>query len=229
MSENIRLMFKRIAPKYDFMNNLLSLGIHHIWRKKAVRLAGVTLGDKVLDCATGTGDLAIEFYKHTCPCGKVVASDFCEDMILLAKEKFDREGLSIECKVEDVMNLSFDTDSFDFSSISFGIRNVDSPKVGVGEMARVVRSGGKVIIIEFGQPSGLFKILYNIYSKTFIPLMGKLFAKDLDAYTYLSGTAAKFPCREDFIEIMTSTGAFTGCKYYTLSGGIAFIYIGIVR
>ena len=229
MSENIRLMFKRIAPKYDFMNNLLSLGIHHLWRKKAVCLAGVTLGDKVLDCATGTGDLAIEFYKHTGPCGQVVATDFCEDMIILAKEKFDIAGLKIECKVEDVMNLSFGTDSFGFSSISFGIRNVDSPKVGVGEMARVVRPGGKVIVIEFGQPLGLFKILYNIYSNTFIPLMGKLFAKDLDAYTYLPGTAAKFPCREDFIEIMTSTGAFSECKYYTLSGGIAFIYIGIVR
>jgi demethylmenaquinone methyltransferase/2-methoxy-6-polyprenyl-1,4-benzoquinol methylase len=229
MSEKVREMFAAIAPKYDFMNNLLSLGIHHRWRRKAVRLSGAKSGDKVLDCATGTGDLAIEFQKAVGRGGEVTGTDFCEDMVVLAREKSNKSGLPIKFQVEDAMALSFADNIFDYSSISFGIRNVDVPQQGVSEMARVVKPGGKVIIIEFGQPRGFFKIVYDIYSKFFMPILGKIFAGDVEAYTYLPQTASRFPCREDFTEIMKATGSFSECRYYTLSGGIAFIYIGIVK
>ena len=228
MSESVKSMFSRIAPKYDFMNNLLSFGLHHLWRTKAVRLSAAKPGDRVLDCATGTGDLAIAFYRKTTPEGKVVATDFCSPMVDLARIKFKTKNLNIDAQVEDAMNLSFADNSFDISSISFGIRNVDSPAVALSEMARVTRPGGHVLVLEFGQPRGFFNLLYKIYSKLFMPVMGLIFAADKDAYTYLPETAAKFPCREEFIDIIKSTGAYSECNYHVLSGGIAFIYIGIV-
>lgn len=225
MTEQVRTMFSRIAPSYDKMNNVLSFGIHHLWRRKAVRLSGVKPGDKVLDCATGTGGLAFKFSKITDENGSVTGLDFSSEMIYIAKQKYS----NINFITGDVMNLGFEDNTFDISSISFGIRNVDSPLQGLSEMARVVKPGGRVVVIEFGQPRGMWSLLYNFYSKRLIPLLGKIFAQETEAYIYLPETASKFPCRESFTEIMNETGRLKDCRYYSLSGGIAFIYTGIVK
>ncbi|MFC2130626.1 bifunctional demethylmenaquinone methyltransferase/2-methoxy-6-polyprenyl-1,4-benzoquinol methylase UbiE [Bacteroidota bacterium] len=229
MSLKVREMFKGIAGHYDFMNDLLSLGIHKSWRKKAVALSSAKKNDSVLDCASGTGDLAIEFKKVVGNQGKVVATDFCTDMLIIADKKFKKNVWSIKTQIEDVMNLSYKDNTFDISSIAFGIRNVDSPKKGLEEMARIVKQSGEVVVLEFGQPYGLLSIIYKLYSKVVIPVLGKFFAGNKFAYDYLQETAARFPCREEFVDIMKSTGKFESVKYYPVTSGIAYIYIGKVK
>lgn len=229
MSDEVNRMFSDIAGKYDLMNNLMSFGIHHLWRKKAVRLSGAKSGNSVLDCACGTGDLSIEFKSKVGELGNVIGTDFSENMITFAKEKVKTKNIDIHFEIADAMNLQFEDNKFDYSSISFGIRNVDDPVQCLKEMARVVKPNGKVVVIEFGQPTGLFKYLFNFYSFTFMPFLGKIFAKNQSAYEYLPATSAKFPCREDFLDLMKKSNSFSSFNYYTLSSGIAFIYIGVVK
>ena len=229
MSDKVRKMFAGIAGKYDFMNTLLSFGIHHRWRSKTIKLSGAAEAMHVLDCASGTGDLAIKFKQKVGDKGSVTGTDFCEEMLEFAGPKAAKKGLDIKFEFADVMNLQYDDDSFNISSIAFGIRNVDSPAQGLSEMARVVKPGGKVVVLEFGQPKGIFSIFYKLYSKVLMPMAGRIFAKDGGAYNYLPETAAKFPCREDFLELMDSTGKLENCFYKSLTFGIAFIYVGTVK
>src|SRR6202171_5445362 len=139
-------MFASIAGRYDRANQVLSGGVHHLWRTAAVRYSGASAGDRVLDCATGTGDLAIAFRKAVGPTGRVTGTDFVPEMIALARQK----SPGIEFEVADVTKLPYANDSFDVASISFGIRNVGDPARGIAELARVVRSGGRVVVLEFG-------------------------------------------------------------------------------
>jgi demethylmenaquinone methyltransferase / 2-methoxy-6-polyprenyl-1,4-benzoquinol methylase len=226
MSEDVRRMFANIAGKYDLLNDVLSLGIHHSWRRKAVRESGCQDGMQVLDCACGTGDLSFAFKKKVGPGGEVTGTDFCEPMLVIARDKTKERNIDIKFEFADAMNLQYEDEQFDISSISFGIRNVDDPRQGLQEMARVLRPGGKVVVIEFGQPRGIFSLIYKIYSKTIIPLIGKILSKSDFAYDYLPQTAAAFPCREEFTKIMESTGLLKNCRYHTLSFGIAFLYVG---
>lgn len=222
MSEQVREMFDKIADKYDFLNDLLSFGIHHQWRKKSVALSAVKSGDKVLDCACGTDDFAIAFAKKG---ALVTATDFVPKMVELADKKFKEKGFDIKSEQADVMNLQFPDNSFDFSSISFGIRNADSLEKSLQELCRVIKPGGKVVVLEFGQPRGLFKYLYKIYSKLVIPIVGRLFSPDKQAYTYLPETASVYPCRENFTNIADSLGIFKHTYWKSLSFGIAYVYI----
>ncbi len=139
MSEEVRRMFASISGRYDLLNTVLSLGIHHRWRKRAVRMSGASEGMTVLDCATGTGDLAIAFKKSVGLNGKVIGTDFCAEMLETAPEKSRKKQMSLTWEVADVMNLPYDDDRFDISSIAFGIRNVDDPLAALSEMARVVK------------------------------------------------------------------------------------------
>ena len=152
MSRNVHDMFSAIAGSYDTANSILSLGIHHRWRKRTVRESRASAGSVVLDCATGTGDLAIEFRKAVGSEGKVVGTDFCADMLSFAPAKAKKLGLDITWEVEDAMSLSYADNSFDIASIAFGIRNVDDPVRALESMGRVVKPGGRVLVLEFGTP-----------------------------------------------------------------------------
>lgn len=229
MSEAVRAMFSDIAPKYDITNSVLSLGIHHIWRRAAVRAAAARPGMAVLDCATGTGDLAIAFKRAVGREGRVLGTDFCADMLSFAPAKAASAELDVGFEIADVMNLPYADASFDVSSISFGIRNVDEPAIALSEMARVVKPGGRVVVLEFGQPKGIVGLTYRWYSKNVIPVIGGMLTGNRDAYAYLPETAAAFPCREDFLKIMMATGRYESASYRALTGGIAFLYTGIVR
>lgn len=222
-SHRIREMFRSISGRYDRANTVLSGGIHHLWRRRAVRWSGVKPGERLLDCATGTGDLAIAFRKAG---ARVVGTDFVPEMIDIARTK----AADIEFEVADVTRLPFDDGSFDVASISFGIRNVDDPRRGIAELARVVRSGGRVIVLEFGQPPNhLVRGLYGFYRARILPLLGGAVTGEQDAYRYLESSAAKFPCGEDFVALMRESADFAAIDCRTLSLGIAYLYKGVKR
>ncbi len=228
MSEEVRSMFASIANKYDTVNTVLSFGVHHRWRKKAVKWSQAKPGDDVLDCATGTGDLAIAFKKVVGDQGRVLGTDFCAEMMETAPDKSKKAGLVVEYEVADVLHLPYSDDSFTISSISFGIRNTDDPLQCLHEMARVVKPGGRVVVIEFGQPNGIMKYPYLFYQKYWMPFIGGLLSGNRDAYVYLPKTSAAFPAGKDFLALMDKTGVFKERKAYPLTGGIAYIYIGTV-
>ncbi len=226
----IKSMFKKVAPAYDRGNDILSMGIHHQWRKKLVNLAEVQTGMSVLDCATGTGDLAIEFKKNVGATGSVIGTDFCEDMMTTAPQKAKSQGLEIQYQTADVMNLPFEDSRFDRVSISFGIRNVQDPIKAIQEMARVTKPGGQILILEFGQmKTPVIKDLYNFYSGKILPYLGGWVTGQTEAYKYLQKSSAQFPCRENFLEWMDETGLFTTTKYTPVSFGIAYIYQGFKK
>ena len=226
-ADRIQSMFGEIAGRYDLANTILSMGIHHLWRTAIVKWSGVRAGQKVLDCATGTGDLAIAFKKAVGPRGRVVGTDFCKEMLIPAPAKAAKANLEIEFSQADVTQLPFRDAEFDASSISFGIRNVQNPLKGLSELARVVRPGGVVMVLEFGQPTlPGFQQAYDFYSKRVLPRIGGLITGRPQAYKYLQGSSAQFPCREGFVDMMMATGEFETCEFRTLSLGIAYMYKG---
>lgn len=229
MSEDVRRMFASISGRYDLLNSILSLGVHHRWRKKTVRLSGAQKGMHILDCATGTGDLAIAFKKVVGAKGRVTGTDFSPEMLHFAPKKSENRGYEITWEVADAMNLPYDNDQFDISSIAFGIRNVDEPLVALSEMARVVKPGGKVMILEFGQPTGLMTYPYRWHSKYVIPAVGGWISGNKEAYRYLPETSAAFPTGDRFVSLMKQTGQFSHLEATPLMQGIAFVYSGIVR
>jgi demethylmenaquinone methyltransferase/2-methoxy-6-polyprenyl-1,4-benzoquinol methylase len=228
MSEQIRLMFSEIAPSYDVGNDLLSFGVHRLWKRGLVRAARPKPGDRVLDLATGTGDIALLFSKAVAPGGEVVGVDFCRDMIEQATVRERNQGKGIRFEVGDAMSLRFTDNSFDISTISFGIRNVDDPVKALSEMRRVVRPGGRVVVLEFGQPRGIFGSLYSFYSGTVCPVLGGLVSGHKDAYDYLNRTSAAFPCREAFVDLMRRAG-MTKVTWEPLFGGVAFLYVAEIE
>ncbi|MFS4458588.1 bifunctional demethylmenaquinone methyltransferase/2-methoxy-6-polyprenyl-1,4-benzoquinol methylase UbiE [Bdellovibrio sp. HCB2-146] len=228
--EIIRSMFAKVAANYDRGNSVLSMGIHHLWRKKLVKWSGAKAGQKVLDCATGTGDLAIEFKKAVGPQGKVTGTDFCAEMLIPAPAKAAERGLDITFEQADVTQLQYTDNLFDITSISFGIRNVSDPVKALKEMARVTRSGGTVMVLEFGQVQlPVFSSLYNFYSMHVLPKIGGLVTGQKDAYEYLQKSSAAFPCREGFLDLMKKSDAYSSFEYTALTGGIAYIYKGVVK
>ena len=209
-------MFASIASRYDRANTILSAGVHHLWRKRAVRRADVRRGQRVLDCATGTGDLAIRFRDAG---ADVVGIDFTPQMIEMARAK----APSIRFEVADVTSLPYSSDSFDIVSIAFGIRNVADPGKAIAEMVRVVRPRGKVIVLEFGRPRGWFKL----YNKHVLARVGGIVTGDRAAYEYLETSTAQFASGDDFVALMRASARFDSITCETLTFGIAYLYVGV--
>ena len=227
MSAEVRRMFASIAGRYDAANQVLSLGVHRGWRRAAVRMAQARPGMRVLDCATGTGDLALEFARAVEPGGEVTAADFCPEMLQHAPAKAARARLPIRFAVADALALPFANQSFDVVSIGFGIRNVDDPLQCLREMTRVLRPGGSAIVLEFGRPRGAFGAVFRGYSATVLPLVGGLLTGNRAAYEYLPRTAAAFPSGEEFLALMRESGAFSRSEAHPLLFGTAYVYRGV--
>jgi len=194
-----------------------------------VKHSGAKPGNRVLDCATGTGDQAFEFQRAVGREGQVIGIDFCAEMLEIARAKAEQGDRPTRFEEADALRLPYADASFDVASIAFGIRNVDDPALGVTEMARVVRRGGAVVVLEFGQPGGpLFGPLYRSYSANVIPLIGGLMTGKRSAYEYFHRTSSEFPSGRAFVALMENTGRFSKVAARSLTGGIAYVYVGIV-
>lgn len=225
--EKIQVMFGSIAPRYDFLNRLLSFGIDRRWRKKAVRLIKYREGSRILDVATGTGDVALEIARTTPASVRITGADFCKEMVDLGQAKVGASPYAgrIDFKVAPCEDLPFPDNTFDSITIAFGIRNVVDRKLGLAEMWRVLRPGGRLIILEFSTPrSQFFKQIYYFYFRRLLPVIGGLFSR-YNAYKYLPDSVLEFPSHEEFSAMVTDAG-FRSIHIHPLTFGIATIYAG---
>ncbi len=229
-AEVVRSMFGSIAGRYDATNTVLSGGMHHLWRRKAVKALALAPDARVLDVCCGTGDLSVALADSLGTDGSVVGTDFCQEMVDEAQLKLsDRTGAALRFDVADAMELPFDDDSFDAATVSFGIRNVVDPRAGLAEMARVVRPGGRVLVLEFGQPEGLFGAMFRFYSAQLMPRIGGLMTGNREAYEYLPRTSAAFPAGDLFVEQLLGPAGLTPIESEPLLWGLAWLYLGEVH
>ncbi len=202
----VQAMFDAIAPRYDLLNGLLSLSLHHRWRRVATDLARLKPGDRALDVCTGTGDFALELARRVGDSGKVTGTDYSEGMLTLGRQKMLRRGSDIALEWADTEKLPFENNSFDATVAGFGIRNVAAIDRGIGEMVRVTKPGGRVVILEFTQPKNpLVSLGYGIYQKI-MPLLGGLIAGKSGAYAYLPASIGVFDTREKLSERLKNAG-----------------------
>ncbi len=226
----IQNMFTTIAPRYDLLNRVLSLGIDSYWRKFAVNQLPRVKNARFIDIATGTCDVALEIIRRH-PAGTTVAGvDFSEGMLALGREKVRLAGLAdrIDVRFGDATNLPFEDNAFNGSTIAFGIRNVQDYKQGIREMGRVVKSGGRIVILEFTSiQSRFFRPLYVFYITRVLPFIGELISGKKGAYKYLPDSMLDFPPPEKFKQAMEEAG-LTDVQYYSLSFGITAVHVGTV-
>lgn len=219
-------MFDNISGTYDFLNHFLSLGIDVFWRKKAIRSLLSLKPKLILDVATGTGDFAFESLKILNP-EKIIGVDISQGMLDVAKEKISKRGLQdkIEVQLGDSEGLIFEDNTFDAVTVAFGVRNFENLQKGLDDIYRVLKPGGKAVVLEFSNPKGFpIKQLYNFYFKTITPFFGKLFSKDSSAYTYLPESVAQFPDGEKFVALLKKSG-FLETVSRPQTFGICTIYI----
>ena len=224
--EQVAEMFNNISPRYDFLNHFLSLGIDIIWRKKAIKLLKKDQPKLIMDIATGTGDFAIEALALNPD--KVIGVDISEGMLEVGREKMKKKGYDdrIEMTLGDSERLLFDDNKFDAVIVAFGVRNYENLEKGLADMQRVLKPGGKTVILEFSQPKRFpFKQLYGFYFRAILPKLGKLISKDNAAYTYLPESVKAFPDGDRFLKIMEKVG-FKNTQCRPLTFGISSIYVG---
>ena len=225
--EQVKQMFDKVSSNYDFLNRLLTFGIDVSWRKKVVKFVEDHKAKRILDIATGTGDLAIMLAKINSE--KVIGLDISEGMLAVGKKKIDQLGLNekVEMILGDSEELSFEDGSFDAITVGFGVRNFENLEQGLSEIYRVLKPNGTFVVLETSQPTAFpIKQGYLFYSKYVIPTVGKIFSKDKNAYQYLPESAAAFPYGEAFNNILLKTG-FNTSTVYPQTFGIATIYQAI--
>lgn len=223
--EFVKNLFGSIAHGYDTANDLITFGMARRWRQELVRWSKVRTGDHVLDCATGTGDLAFAFESAVGPTGRVLGTDFCEEMLTAALGKALRKRSKVHFQPADVTKLPFAENSFDVVSIAYGIRNVNNANQAISEMYRVCKPGGRVMILETGDHQWpLLQSAYGFYFKNVVPVLGGLATGKKSAYEYLNQSSQRFPSREEFVSIINSVVPFKEVTYKSLMGGASFIY-----
>lgn len=223
--QQVAAMFDKIAFRYDFLNRFLSAGIDVRWRKKAIGLLKADKPENILDVATGTGDFAITSYNILKPT-LITGIDISDGMLEIGKKKIENLGLSGEIRLlkGDSEAILFNNNTFDAVTVAFGVRNFENLEKGLSEIRRVLRPGGKLVVLECSKPSlPVFKNLYNFYMKFVTPNIGKLISKNNDAYQYLNNSVQQFPEKKTFIQILNKTG-YRNSFYKTLSLGICTIY-----
>ena len=217
-------MFAAIAGRYDLLNTLLSLGLHQLWRRRAVTAARLRQGAALLDLCSGTADLALAFAGRGT---RVVATDFCDAMLTRGREKAVTRGQPVDFAIADAQRLPFRDTSFDAVSVAFGLRNVGCLASALGEIYRVLRPGGVAVVLEFGQPKGsVFGPLYHFYSRHLLPRIGRWLSGHSEAYTYLPRTAAVFPAGDRFLQVMGKQN-FTEMQARPYTGGVVYVYRAI--
>ncbi|MBI4276880.1 MAG: bifunctional demethylmenaquinone methyltransferase/2-methoxy-6-polyprenyl-1,4-benzoquinol methylase UbiE [Armatimonadetes bacterium] len=224
----VRAMFSAIAPRYDMLNTLLSLGIHHRWKDVTARLAELRPGDRAIDICAGTGDLALRMARHVGERGQVVAVDFAPPMLSLGRWKAAQAGMDgrVIFVQGDAEDLPVADGTFQAATVGFGIRNVARVDRALAEIFRVLARGGRILILEFSHPTtrGL-RVLYDLYSHYVIPRVGYMIAGHDQAYHYLPSSIRNFPDQEAFARIIEQAG-FAHVRYYNLTGGIAALHVG---
>jgi demethylmenaquinone methyltransferase / 2-methoxy-6-polyprenyl-1,4-benzoquinol methylase len=220
-------VFDSVASRYDLMNDLMSLGIHRLWKRMAVELAGVRRGARVLDLAGGTGDLAAKFSRLVENKGMVLLADINASMLTAGRDRLLDQGITdVDYCLSNAENLPFADNSFDLITIAFGLRNVTHKEQALHSMYRALKPGGRVLILEFSKVSApVLKQLYDLYSFKVLPVLGGLIAKDADSYRYLAESIRMHPDQETLLDMMGAAG-FENCDYHNLSGGIVAIHRG---
>ncbi|MCD6527778.1 MAG: bifunctional demethylmenaquinone methyltransferase/2-methoxy-6-polyprenyl-1,4-benzoquinol methylase UbiE [Desulfuromonas sp.] len=224
----IRAMFDDIAPRYDLLNRLLSMGIDRRWRRFAVGQLRIPPAGLVLDMATGTGDVALEIASRTPDSVRIIGEDFTQGMLLKGREKIAASEYShrIELVNAPCEAIPHPSNLFDGVTIAFGIRNVVDRQAGLAEMCRVLKPGGRAVILEFSTPANpVFKFIYNTYFHKVLPFIGGLISQR-SAYKYLPDSVAEFPPQEQFKAMMTEAG-FAEVRHHDLTFGIASVYVGV--
>ncbi|MCB1730002.1 MAG: bifunctional demethylmenaquinone methyltransferase/2-methoxy-6-polyprenyl-1,4-benzoquinol methylase UbiE [Halieaceae bacterium] len=222
-------VFHSVASRYDLMNDLMSVGIHRIWKRFTIELSGVRKGNSVLDIAGGTGDLAARFADIVGPEGAVVLADINESMLKVGRDKLLDSGHlgNLEFVQADAQYLPFPDDSFDCITIAFGLRNVTDKDKALRSMLRVLKPGGRLLVLEFSKPqSALLSKAYDAYSFKVLPVMGRLVANDSDSYQYLAESIRVHPDQETLKEMMEDAG-FTRCEYHNMTGGVVALHKGV--
>ena len=223
----MRAMFDRIAGFYDVMNSVMTAGLHHSWRRRAVDLARVGPGDRALDVATGTGDLALELAARVAPGGAVVASDFSEEMLARAREKGARATVPVTFEWANAMDLPYADGEFATATVGFGARNFSDLDRGLREMTRVVRPGGTVVVLEITTPTRPpLSTFYRLWFDRAVPLIGRV-AGDPEAYSYLPNSVKRFPGPHELAARMDACGL--DVRYVLTAGGIIALHHGTVR
>ncbi len=220
-------VFTSVASKYDIMNDVMSVGIHRIWKEAMMDWLAPRAGQKLLDVAGGTGDVSFKFLGRA-GSGHATVCDITESMLVAGRQRAEAESMSgsLDWVVGDAMALPFEDNTFDVYTISFGIRNVTRPQEALNEAYRVLRPGGRLMVLEFSQlPNPMMQAAYDSYSFNVIPQMGQLIAGDRDSYQYLVESIRKFPNQETFLG-MVKTAGFGNAKYRNLSLGIAALHSG---
>ena len=226
-AELVKGVFDSVASRYDIMNDLMSGGLHRIWKRRTIEQAGVRKGHVVLDLAGGTGDLAKEFSKQVGPQGRVVLADINAAMLRQGRSRLVDAGVAGNLSVAqvDAQNLPFADNTFDRVTIAFGLRNVTDKDAALRSMFRVLKPGGKLLILEFSKPDDALKPAYDLYSFKVLPLLGKFVARDEDSYQYLAESIRMHPDQETLLGMLQNAG-FERCRYQNLAGGIVALHSG---
>jgi len=223
----VKDVFDSVATRYDIMNDLMSAGLHRLWKRHTIDQAAVRPGDCVLDLAGGTGDLALRFARQVGPKGHVVLADINAAMLEQGRRRLVDAGIGGNLSIAQVNaeELPFDDGTFDCTTIAFGLRNVTDKQAALDSMYRVLKPGGKALILEFSEPVKALKPAYDLYSFKVLPLIGKIVTRDADSYQYLAESIRMHPDQDTLLSMMADAG-FERCRYQNLAGGIVALHIG---
>jgi demethylmenaquinone methyltransferase/2-methoxy-6-polyprenyl-1,4-benzoquinol methylase len=225
-ARRVRGVFDSVASRYDLMNDLMSAGLHRAWKAYTVMVADVQPGQQVLDIAGGTGDLAKAFAQKVGRDGQVVLSDINEAMLRTGRDRLIDEGCPLDCAVCDAEHLPFADACFDLVSVAFGLRNMTHKDLALSEMQRILKPGGKLLVLEFSRVAQPLAKAYDWYSFKVLPRLGQLVAGDADSYRYLAESIRMHPAQDELKKLMHDSG-FGHVDYHNLTGGMVALHVGI--